>query len=571
MLRLISGYLTAVRATVTVVCAAFIIAGCTGIEVSRYYDNGAVATSSPIATEIGRQVFVRGGNAFDVAVAVGFALAVSHPEAGNIGGGGFALIRDGSSGDIRALDFRETAPAAAYERMYLDDSGEVIEDLSTLGAKAAGVPGTVAGLYELWQAHGTLPWEELVGYAAALADTGFVVDQYLAGSLADHESGLRKFEETSRQYLPTGRAPGAGFSLVQQDLAKTLYLIAAEGRDGFYKGEIASLIDSTMRLRGGLITVQDLENYQPVWREPIHVEFDSLDVYSMPPPSSGGILVGQILKILEPFDFSRLSPNSPQFIHLFCEACRLAFADRSEHLGDPDFYDVPVAGLLDDAYIDERRALIVADHAVPSQEVRPGVIPRVESEQTTHFSVCDRQGNMVAITYTLNASYGSMLVVDGAGFLLNNEMDDFSVKPGFPNIYGLVGAEANKIEPNKRMLSSMSPTLILKDDRPYLAIGAPGGGKIITVVAQAILNLTRFDLTPTETAALPRVHHQWLPDVLYLEEGGFDINVKQALISLGHHIEERSPYSDVQLIYVDPDGSMTGASDPRKRGTTDGY
>ena len=477
---------------------------------------------------------------------------------------------DGESGAIRALDFRETAPSAAHERMYLNDSGEVIENLSTVGAMAAGVPGTVAGLYRLWESYGSLPWDELVGYAAALADTGFVVDEYLAGSFEEYSSELGAFEATSKQYLPKGRAPGAGEVLVQADLARTLYLIAAEGRDGFYKGQTAALIDSTMRAHGGLITVDDLAGYEPVWRQPIHVKFDSLDVYSMPPPSSGGILVGQILKILEPFDFSRLSPNSPEFIHLFAEACRLAFADRSEHLGDPGFYDVPTQGLLDENYIAERRSHITFDHAMPFEEVRPGVIPRVESEQTTHYSVCDRAGNMVAITYTLNGSYGSMLVVDGAGFLLNNEMDDFSVKPGVPNVYGLVGAEANKIEPNKRMLSSMSPTLILKNNHPCLAIGAPGGGKIITVVAQAILNLTRFDLSPSETAALPRVHHQWLPDVLYLEEGGFDINVVQALIALGHHVEERAPYSDIQIISVNSDGTMTGASDPRRRGTAAG-
>jgi len=545
-------------------------ASCTTIEVTRFYERGALATAAPIATGIGEQIFAQGGNAFDVAVAVGFALAVVHPEAGNIGGGGFAVIRVGATGEIKALDFRETAPGTAFENMYLDSLGNVVEDLSTVGALAAGVPGSVAGLHELWKQHGSMPWEELVRISADLADTGFVVDEYLSNSLTEYSEDLGLFESTSKQFLPGGKAPAAGDRLMLKDLARTLYLIAAGGRDGFYSGVVAAQIETTMINHGGLITQADLASYQPVWREAIHVRFDSLDIYSMPPPSSGGVLVGQILEILEPYDFSGLTPYSVDYLHLFCEASRLAFADRSEHLGDPDFYDVPVSTLLDEVYVDQRRALIDKNHASSSHDIHPGMVGKPESEQTTHYSVCDADGNMVAVTYTLNAGYGSKLVVDGAGFLLNNEMDDFAVKPGVPNIYGLVGAEANKIEPGKRMLSSMSPTLVLNNGRPFLALGAPGGGKIITVVAQALLNFARFGLSPAEVVARPRVHHQWLPDILYLEEGGFDINVKQGLIGLGHQIQERKPYSDLQLVYVGKDGLMTGASDPRGRGLAGG-
>ncbi|UCD64692.1 MAG: gamma-glutamyltransferase, partial [Candidatus Zixiibacteriota bacterium] len=520
--------------------ALFALLGCRGLEVARYYERGALATAAPIATRVGEKVFADGGNAFDVAVAVGFTLAVVHPEAGNIGGGGFAVVRHGTSGQVRALDFRETAPLAASERMYLDEQGEVIENSSLVGAKAAGVPGTVAGLHELWRQYGSVPWEKLVGIAAALADSGFVVDDYLARSLEAYSGDLQVFEETAELFCPEGRSPRSGQRLSQKDLARTLYLIAAEGPGAFYTGEIADSIEQCMLGRGGLITREDLSRYRAVWREPVRFRFDSLDVYSMPPPSSGGILLGQILRMLEPYDFSRLSPKSPEYLHLFAEVSRLAYADRSEHLGDPDFYPVPASELLNDSYLEIRRSSISMKRAASSQDVKPGTLPRPSSDQTTHFSVCDSDGNMVALTYTLNSSYGSMLAVRGCGFLLNNEMDDFSIKPGVPNIYGLVGGQANRIQPGKRMLSSMSPTIVLSDGRPLLVLGAPGGGKIITVVAQAIIGLTRFGLSPEETARLPRFHHQWLPDILYLERGGFDDDIRQELTRYGHYVEERS-------------------------------
>ncbi|MFH2049199.1 MAG: gamma-glutamyltransferase [bacterium] len=547
-----------------------LILGCSGINVTKYYENGAIASSAPIATNIGCDIFRRGGNAFDAAIAVGLTLAVVHPEAGNIGGGGFALIRDGKTKEVRALDFREKAPMSAYQNMFLDKDSNVIDDLSTLGALACGVPGTIAGLYELWKSYGTIPWVDLAGLAASLADTGFIVDQKLVESFEKNRKALAIYDETSDIFLPGGSTPQAGERFIQKDLAKTLQNIAANGPDGFYKGETAELIDSCMKKYGGIITKNDLESYYVVWRNPIVFNFDSLLIYSMPPPSSGGILLGQILKLIEPYDFSRYTSQSPEFIHLFCEMSRLAFADRSEFFGDPDYYAIP-PGLLDSVYLEKRRSLFDPEHARLSELTLPGIIP-TESEETTHFSVCDNQGNMVSITYTINASFGSKLVVHGAGFLLNNEMDDFSVKPGVPNIFGLVGGEANKIEPGKRMLSSMSPTLVLKKGKPYLALGAPGGSKIITVVAQAIINFTRFGLSPYETVAHPRFHHQWLPDTLYLEEGSFDINVLQTLIRYGHNIKERDHYSDLQLIYINEDnGLMSPVSDPRKRGYSSGY
>jgi len=567
-----------------------VLVGCSGVEVAHYCEHGALATAAPIATDVGLDVFQKGGNAFDVAVAVGFTLAVVHPEAGNLGGGGFALIRDGKTGNIMALDFRETAPRAAFETMYLDSKGEVMPDLSTFGARACGVPGTVAGLYDLWNMYGSKPWDTLVGIAAELADSGFVVDSYLARSLEKNQEKLSAFDETAKIFFHHEQSLKAGERLVQKDLAKTFYLIAAEGKDGFYTGPVAEKIVACMQKHGGLISESDLSSYKPVWRRPIHFSFDSLDIYAMPPPSSGGIVVGQILKLLEPYDFSTFTPMSPEYIHLFCEAARLAFADRSAHLGDPDFYNLP-AGLLDSTYLDRRRNLINEKHATSSELITPGAPPSEESPQTTHFSICDNEGNMVAVTYTLNTAYGCKLVVDGAGFLLNNEMDDFSIKPGHPNTYGLVGGEANKIEPGKRMLSSMSPTLVLKrekskvigigtdrapsstlwEEKPYLILGAPGGSRIITVVAQAIINFTRFDLSLARTVEQPRFHHQWLPDKIYLERGEFDINIKQELIRYGHNIEECEPYSDLQAIYIDGRGLMTGASDPRKRGAWVGY
>lgn len=543
---------------------------CEGLQVTGFHEHGAIATASPIASEIGRQILEQGGNAFDVAVAVGFALAVVHPEAGNLGGGGFAVVRDGATGEITALDFREKAPLAATPAMFLDSTGEVIEKLSTHGVLAAGVPGSVAGLHALWERFGTMPWADLVTIAAHLADTGFVVDAYLSQSLEEHKRDLMLDTTTREIFLPNGVAPKSGDEFRQTDLAGSLYALAAEGPEAFYEGVIADQIVATMAEHGGLITKEDLAAYSVEWREPVHVTFDSLDIYSMPPSSSGGVLVGQILKLLEPFDLSPYTAGDAKYIHLFCEAARLAYADRAEHFGDPAWWDVPEHGLLDDRYLMQRRQQIDPDHANNSNNITAGHPQVFESNQTTHYSICDARGNMVAVTTTLNAAYGCMVTVDGAGFLLNNEMDDFAIKPGFPNRYGLVGSEANQIEPGKRMLSSMSPTLVLKRDKPVMVLGSPGGSKIVTTVAQAIIAFSRFGLSPEEIVSQPRFHHQWLPDELVLEKGGFDVGTMQALIRLGHQIKEDKPFGDLQMIYIQPSGLMSGASDPRGGGMPSG-
>ena len=546
-----------------------LVAGCDSLQVTKYCERGVAVSVSPVASEVGREIFERGGNAFDAAVGMGFVLSVVYPQAGNIGGGGFAVVRDGQTGRVEALDFREQAPLAATEDMYLDEEGDVVENLSTHGALSVGVPGTVAGLHELWKRYGSLPWEELVTIAADLADTGFTVDVRLAEALVNYREELSGFAETGELFFPEGRPPAAGEKLVLSDFAATLRLIAAEGPRAFYTGEIADKLIACMESHNGLIGRDDLREYRAVWREPVSFTFDSLDIFSMSPPSSGGIVLGQVLKLLEPYDFSRYSPGSAEYIHLFCESSRLAFADRSIHLGDPGYYDIPAA-LLDSEYLAARRQKIALDHAGSSNDIQPGDPTTYEPDQTTHYSVCDNEGNMVAVTTTLNASFGSGLVVAGAGFLLN-EMDDFSIKLGHPNLYGLVGAEANKIEPGKRMLSSMSPTLVLKDGRPFLILGSPGGSRIITTVAQAILNFSRFNLSAGETVVQPRFHHQWLPDMIHLEAGAFDVGTKQTLIRYGHHIRERSPFGDLQMIYIGPTGLMTGASDPRGGGAVAGY
>lgn len=557
--------------TVGLALLVWSVAGCGQAEVSKLYEHGVVATVSPPAAEIGRQVFEMGGNAFDVAVAVGLALAVTYPPAGNLGGGGYAVVRDGKSGVVMALDFRERAPGAATDTMYLDSAGQVIPGLSTMGGLACGVPGSVAGLHALSRRYGTIPWSDLVTLAARLADSGFVVDAHLAAEFAAHVDDLAAFDETRAAYAPEGHWPQAGDRLVLPELAATLYALAAEGPEVFYSGSVAEKIAATVQKHGGIMTHEDLENYRVIWRNPVFFPFDSFTVYSMPPSSSGGIVLGQILKLVEPYDFGHYTADSPEYIHLFAEASRLAYADRSKHLGDPDYWAVPPA-LLDDKYLTQRRARISLDHAGNSNEVEPGNPARYESEQTTHYSVCDADGNLVAVTYTLNTSFGSCLAVEGAGFLLNNEMDDFSLKPGFANTYGLVGAEANRIEGGKRMLSSMAPTIVLQNDRPYLVLGSPGGSKIPTTVAQAIIDITRFNMTPDEAVRQPRVHHQWLPDVLYLEADRYDDAVIQRLVAYGYQVKERSAYGDLEMVMIDPvSGLMSGASDPRSGGAVVGY
>lgn len=557
---------------VSLVIIAIGLLSCESVTVEKLYSGGTVVSSSAEASTIGLEVLKDGGNAADAAVATAFALAVTHPSAGNIGGGGFALTYDAAGNRIRALDFRETAPAGATRDMYVDEYGNLAEGASLFGATAAGVPGTVAGLFELWKEYGSMNWYDLVAPAVALADTGFVVSAYLSQKIADYQDRLSVFVESEDVYLPGGAPPVPGDRLVQKDLSATLGLIALDSTDGFYRERTAELIVAAMEKHGGLITVDDLENYRAVWREPVHFRFDSLDIFSMPPPSSGGVIMGMILGLLEPFDFSTYTSKSPEVIHFFTEACRLAYVERASHLGDPDVVDNPVEHMLDPDFLTARRKLIDPERAGISSEIGSGIAEMTgESESTTHFCVADKEGNIVSLTYTINTSFGSKLVVDGAGFLLNNEMDDFSAKPGVPNVYGLIGGEANAIAPGKRMLSSMSPTIVLKGGKPVLALGSPGGSKIITAVAQAIMNYSRFGMGPDEIVSHPRYHHQWLPDTLYLEKGQFNIKIMQDLIARGHLIKEIDPFCEMELIHFNTSGLMIGASDPRGDGKAVGY
>ncbi len=550
-----------------------ILSGCSNVAQERVFRNGCVVASEAEAARIGLRALQDGGNAIDAAVATALALAVTYPEAGNIGGGGFALVYLAEEDTVMYLDFRETAPSAASPDLYMIDSLRVDQQKSQMGASAAGVPGTVAGLYELHDRFGALEWSAVVAPARSLADTGIVVTDNLRQSLLEHRDKLLEFESTSEMLFPGGHSPEVGEKLFLSDLAATLTAIELDGRDGFYTGEVAEEIAEYCAANGGYITLEDMAMYQPIWRDPVSVQFRGLDVYCAGLPSSGGIVMGQILLMLDRYELERYTTGSPQYMHLFAEAARRAYADRAEYLGDPAYTEDYTRSLLEEEYISARLSSLDMDNASSSDEVLPG-LPRgrTESDQTTHLVTADRNGNIVSLTYTINASYGSGAVVEGAGFLLNNEMDDFAIAPGVPNMYGLVGGEANQIEAGKRMLSSMSPTIVFDDGKPYLALGSPGGSKIITAVAQTIINHRVFNLTVGEAVAEPRFHHQWHPDVIRVEEAGFEPAVIAKLKLMGHQVDPREPYSEVMAIGFSRDGLFkTGAADPRGHGVAVGY
>jgi gamma-glutamyltranspeptidase / glutathione hydrolase len=536
---------------------------------------GMVSSTDRVASEIGAEILRRGGNAFDATVAVHFALAVVNPEAGNIGGGGFmvAVLPDG---EAVALDFRERAPLAAHADMFVDAEGNVTRE-SVVGHLASGVPGSVAGMWELHQRYGVLPWREVVEPAITLAD-GIVVHERLAASLRSNEARFRQFPGTAAVFLADGRAPRVGERFRQPDLRDTFRRIAEQGRDGFYRGRTADLFVAEMERGGGIITHEDLASYRAVWRDPVAVEYRGHRVVSMPPSSSGGPTLGLILNILEGYDLAGLGFLSPAHVHLYTEASRRAFVDRNLYLADPDFVDVPLERMVSMAYAGERRAEIWLDQATPSAEVGPGLGPeprsrgRVESENTTHYSVVDMHGNAVAVTTTINSLYGSRVTVTGAGFLLNNEMDDFTALPGVPNQFGLVQGAANAIEPGKRMLSAMTPTIVLgQDGRPLLVLGSPGGPTIISSVAQVISNMLDFGMTLPEAVAAPRLHHQHLPDVLRYERAGLRPEVVRALEGMGHGVERRPGYQgDVTAVHILPGGGLLGVADPRRGGAAVG-
>lgn len=523
--------------------------------------DGLAISSNVLANEIGQKVLEEGGNAIDAAVAVGYALAVVHPAAGNIGGGGFAVIHL-ANGENITLDFREKAPLKATRDMYLDESKEVIQDSSVIGYLAAGIPGTVAGMSEMLDKYGTKKLSDLIEPAIQLAQNGFKITDRQAETMLEVKDEFAKFASSKKYFLKSdGSTYKGGELLVQKDLAKTLKLIQKEGPKAFYEGAIADLIVKDMEKNGGIITKEDLKNYKPVWRKPVVGNYRGYDIISMAPPSSGGIHIIEILNIMENANIGDMGFGSISTISLMTEAMRQAYADRSEYLGDPDFVKVPVEKLIDKDYAKSIFKKINLNRATPSKNVKPGL--GKESNNTTHYSVADKWGNAVSVTYTINASYGSAAAVDGAGFLLNNEMDDFSIKPGVPNIYGLVGGDANAIEPNKRPLSSMSPTIILKDGKLFMVVGSPGGARIITTVLQVISNVIDHKMNISEAVSAPRFHMQWLPDEIRIEKFGMTKDTIKALENKGYKIVELPDMGDVNAILID-NGIFYGTMDPRK-------
>ena len=521
-----------------------------------------VVSAHPLASEVGADIISRGGNAVDAAIAVQFALAVTYPNAGNIGGGGFMVVRT-NEGETAALDFREKAPGQATETMYQDESGEVVRELSRKGVLAAGVPGSVAGMVAAHEKFGTLPFAELVQPAVELAEQGFSLTAQQAAGLNRNQENFIRYNSTQPVFVRDS-AWKEGDLLVQKDLAQTMALIRDRGNAGFYEGAVAEMIVREMEAANGLISLQDLKDYSAVWREPIHSSYKQYEVISMPPPSSGGIALAQLLKMVEPFPVSDWGFHSPQAIHLMVEAERRVYADRATHLGDSDYYPVPAEELLAPDYLQDRMTDFDPQKATPSAEVVAGeVAALVESEETTHFSIVDKEGNAVSVTTTINGGYGCHTVVKGAGFLLNNEMDDFSAKPGVPNMFGLVGAEANKIEPGKRMLSSMTPTIVTENGELRMVVGTPGGSTIITSVFQTIVNVIEFGMSMPEAVAAPRFHHQWLPEIVMLEQDSLPENTLVKLRSLGHKFIKRNSIGRVDAILVKPDGTLEGGADPR--------
>ena len=523
-----------------------------------------VVSGHPLASAVGRDVLRAGGNAVDAAVAVGFALAVVHPEAGNIGGGGFMVIRT-ADGQVRTLDYRETAPGRASRDMYLDADGEPTE-LSVTGHLSAGVPGSPAGLTEAHRTYGKLPFDSVIMPAIRLARDGFEIDDYRSESIRSDSARLSTFPASAATFLPGGRPPASGSRLLQPELAATLDAIRQRGADGFYRGLVADLIVAEMERGGGLISHDDLAAYRAVWREPITLRYRGRTIYSMPPASSGGVTMGEILNIMEGYD--PLPPfGSPALLHREAEAMRRAFTDRNHYLGDPAFVENPVERLLSKEYAAQLRTQI-GERATPTPHFEAAA---AGGSSTTHYSVVDAEGNAVSCTTTLNESYGSAVTVTGAGFLLNDEMDDFATSPGKPNMYGLVQGEANAIAPGKRMLSAMTPSIVLDTTgQLFMVTGTPGGPRIITMVYHTISNVIDHRMPLPDAVAAPRMHHQALPDSIRVEEGGFTRTTLDSLRARGHAIEEGGRWGDVEAIIRTPNG-WQGVSDPRRGGAGAGY
>lgn len=541
--------------------------------------HGMVASTSDIASRVGVEVMQKGGNAVDAAVAVSLALAVTWPSAGNLGGGGFMMVRK-ADGTAEALDYRERAPLAGHRDMYLGKDGNVVKGLSTQGYLAAGVPGTVAGLALAHKRHGKLPWADLVEPARKLAAEGFPVNYHLARSLRYNSTieKMQPFAESRRIFQRDGKFYEMGDTFVQPELAAVLARIKTNPRD-FYEGETAKLIAADMKASGGIITLEDLRTYEPTVRKPLRATYRGHEILTMPPPSSGGVALVEMLNILEPYDLKSMQWGSAQYTHTIVEAMRRAFADRAQYLGDTDFVKVPVSAFVNPNFADERRKSIDPNRASSSKEIGAGNPAPYESPDTTHFTIIDGDGNIVSSTYTLNDSYGAGATIKGAGFLINDEMDDFTAKVGVPNDYGLMQGEANAIAPRKRPLSSMTPTIVLKDGKPFFAIGSPGGPTIINTVLQVTLNIIDFGMDIQAAIEAPRVHHQWMPDQIYWEEFGMNPDTREKLERMGHTFRNmpgasRSPseIGDAHGVMIDPaTGMRLGASDPRLGGAPAGF
>jgi gamma-glutamyltranspeptidase/glutathione hydrolase len=528
---------------------------------SHYACEGMVISAHPLASEVGERVLQAGGNAFDAGVAVELALAVVLPAAGNIGGGGFALLHT-EQGEILSIDYREQAPAAIHDSMYVDETGYPRGRQSTEGVLAVGIPGTVAGMYAVHQRLGKLPWTELVQPAIELARHGWALTTKEAALLGEYRSDLNRMNEADC-YLCGKTNPRPGTRLQNEALAQSLERIRDHGADGFYRGETAEKLTAFMQQQGGIVSMNDLEQYAPIWRQPVSGRYKQYDVFSMGPPSSGGILLIQMLGMLEGFPLKKWGVMSDEAVHLMAEVARRAYADRATYLGDPAFTPVPVAALTNPGYLKQRKSDIKPEKATPSTQVRAGVLPVAESDETTHYMVVDRYRNIMSATTSLNGAYGSKTIVPELGFLLNNTIDDFSLSPGLPNLYGLVGSEANAIAPGKRMLSSMTPTIVLEDGHPVFITGTPGGSTIPTTVLQVLLNVMEFGMQAQQAVGFPRFHHQWVPDYIRHEPGRFTRKMKRQLRRKGHEVRESKPYGRAGFIRIWPDGTLEGGADPR--------